>query len=283
MSEFDGNGQHLLDEEEFGDLVEERLEELGGVEELSRDGMEVRFRWHGRVVVSELEHFYRAYRRSPDQLGSILETLEGAVRSFAPDRGPELWDELEERVYPMIKPIAMLAEVAERGLPQLAFRPFLADLMICYVVDEPESVAYVNEDHLKAWQVLETTLHNTALDNLRKKTLQPGMAQVIGAGDQMLCIYATGDGYDAARILLGDVLAEWAALLPGRLVLGIPNRDFLIGFSDSDHEVLQRIALQVASDAQRLDYSLTDQLFTLNEGRLDLYGYDWSLGDERPV
>lgn len=88
----------LLDDEEFGDVVEERLEQLGGIEELSRDGMEIRFRWHGRAVVSELEHFYNAYRRSPEQLESILQSLEAAVRSFAPDRGQELWDELEDRV-----------------------------------------------------------------------------------------------------------------------------------------------------------------------------------------
>ncbi|KPL86809.1 DUF1444 family protein [Herpetosiphon geysericola] len=271
----------LLDQEEFGDVVEERLEQLGGIEELSREGMEIRFRWHGRAVVSELEHFYNAYRRSPAQLESILQSLEAAVRSFAPDRGQELWDELEDRIYPMIKPATMLLEVAERNLPQLVYRPFLADLIICYVIDEPESVAYINEEHLKTWGVLETTIYTKAVDNLRTKTLKPGMAQVVGEGNQMLFIYSTSDGYDASRILLTDVLNEWAALLPGNLVLGIPNRDFLIGFSDANPEILQRIAMQIAQDAYKLDYGLSDQLWTVKQGQILIYEYDWSSSERK--
>lgn len=280
MSEQNSIPPYLLDEEEFGDLVEERLEQLGGVEELSREGLEIHFRWHGRSVTSELEHFYNAYRRSPAQLESILESLEGAVRSFAPDRGPQLWDELEERIFPMLKPITMLAEVVERNLPQLVYRTFMADLIICYVIDEPESVAFVNEEHLKTWGVLETTLYTRAVDNLRTKTLQPGTAQVYGEGADMLLIYATLDGYDAARILLLDLMSEWAQIVPGRLVIGIPNRDFLIGFSDANPAILQRMALQIAQDAQRLDYGLTDQLWTVINGQIIPYEYDWMSSTE---
>ena len=280
MSEYNPE-MPLLDEEEFGDVVEERLEQLGGLEELSRDGMEVRFRWHGRSVVSELEHFYNAYRRSPAQLESILESLEAAVRSFAPDRGPQLWDELEDRIYPMIKPVEMLAEVAERNLPQLIYRPFMADLIVCYVIDEPESVAFVNEEHLKTWGVLETTLYTRAVDNLRIKTLKPGTAQVYGEGAEMLLIYAALDGYDAARILLSEIMTEWDAIVPGRLVIGIPNRDFLVGFSDANPAVLQRMALQIAQDATQRDYGLTDQLWTIVEGRLVPYEYDWMSSADR--
>jgi uncharacterized protein YtpQ (UPF0354 family) len=280
MSEYNSD-LPLLDEEEFGDVVEERLEQLGGLEELSRDGLEVRFRWHGRSVVSELEHFYHAYRRSPAQLESILESLEAAVRSFAPDRGPQLWDELEDRIYPMIKPLAMLAEVAERNLPQLVYRPFMADLIVCYVIDEPESVAFVNEEHLKTWGVLETTLYTRAVDNLRIKTLKPGTAQVYGEGAEMLFIYAALDGYDAARILLTEIMTEWDAIVPGRLVIGIPNRDFLVGFSDANPAILQRMALQIAQDATQRDYGLTDQLWTVVEGRLVPYEYDWMSSADR--
>ena len=274
-------GTPLMDEEEFGDVVEERLESLGGIEELSRDGMAVSFRWHGRSVVSELEHFYNAYRRSPAQLASILESLEAAVRSFAPDRGAQLWDELEDRIYPMLKPMTMLADVIERKLPQLVYRPFMADLIVCYVIDEPESVAFVNEEHLKTWGVIETTLYTRALDNLRVKTLKPGTAQVYGERDQMIFIYATHDGYDAVRILLSDIMTEWSGMVPGRLVLGIPNRDFLIGFSDANPEIMHRIALQIATDAQSLDYGLTDQLWTMVDGRLVPYEYDWTSSADR--
>ena len=41
MSELNSNAPQLMDEEEFGDLVEERMENLGDVEELAREGLEV--------------------------------------------------------------------------------------------------------------------------------------------------------------------------------------------------------------------------------------------------
>lgn len=270
----------LLDEDEFGDRVEERLEAIADLDEMTRSGLEIGFRYHSRPNVLELEHFFLAYRRSPAQLDSLLETIEQAVRSLAPDRSQQLWDELEDRIYPMLKPLETVAEVAERGLPPLIYQPFFEGLIMCYVIDERDSVAFINTEHLRAWGVLESTVHQQALDNLRRRTLQPDMLQVTGQGAQMLFIYATQDGYDAARILLTDLPGEWQQQIPGQLVLGIPMRDLLIGFSDADPAILQRIATQISQDASRLDYRLTDQLFTLVNGRLEPYSYDWTSSEQ---
>ena len=84
----------------------------------------------------------------------------------------------------------------------------------------------------------------------------------------------SSDGYDATRLLLSDVLVTWAHTLPGHLVIGIPNRDFLIGFSDANPDILERIAQQVQSDVAGREYGLTDQLFTLEAGEVREYVWE---------
>jgi uncharacterized protein YtpQ (UPF0354 family) len=96
----------------------------------------------------------------------------------------------------------------------------------------------------------------------------------VGTGDQQLFIFNSGDGYDASRLLLSEVLAEWARLLPGNLVIGIPNRDFLIAFSDANPDILRAVAAQVQSDAAQREYGLTDQLFTLVKGVVKEYSWE---------
>jgi uncharacterized protein YtpQ (UPF0354 family) len=168
----------------------------------------------------------------------------------------------------------MLAEVRERKLPMLAYREFLADLMIAYVIDEERSFAYINEDHLERWSISVQDLHDQALANLRRRTDEQVKYTTVGEGEQRLFIFNSGDGYDATRLLLAEVLAAWAREVPGHLVIGIPNRDFLIAFSDANSEILRGVAAQVQSDAAQREYGLTEQLFTLVDGVVKEYAWE---------
>jgi len=109
--------------------------------------------------------------------------------------------------------------------------------------------------------------------DLRRRTDDRVTYTTVGTGEQQLFIFNSGDGYDASRLLLAELLASWARDLPGHLVVGIPNRDFLIGFSDADPEILERVAQQIQADAAVREYGLTDQRFTLDGG--EVRGYEW--------
>ena len=168
----------------------------------------------------------------------------------------------------------MLVEVRERQLPMLAYREFLGDLIIAYVIDEDRSVAYINEDHLDRWEMSVQDIHERAIENLRQRTSGTVRYTTVGEGEQRLFIFNSGDGYDATRLLLSDVLAEWAREVPGHLVIGVPNRDFLIAFSDANPEILRAVSAQVQADAARREYALTEQLFTLVEGVVKVYVWE---------
>ena len=145
--------------EQFGAYMEKRLTLYDEVELLDREGMELRLRVNGADVAADLGNFFIAYKRDPAQIDVVVQTFARTLLGIQPDRDINDYAELAGRVYPILKPIEMLAEVRERKLPMLAYREFLADLMIAYVIDEERSFAYINEDHLERWKIGIVDLH----------------------------------------------------------------------------------------------------------------------------
>ncbi len=262
---------HTDQREEFARRIEELLTKIDLVEIRSRKGMDLQLRVHGVDTHINLENFFTTYHDAPGHLEAVVQTMLRTLEGFHPDRSPHSFDDLRERVFPMLKPIALLTTVRERQLPMLAYRPFLASLIIAYVIDEPGSVAFINEDHLETWQIRDHELHEQALLNLRQRTLNATDYTMVGEGDQQLFIFNSQDGYDATRILLPDLLEQWRTALPGNMVIGIPNRDFLIAFSDADRTILSNIVQQIERDATGQAYSLTSQVFTLAQGEIRIY------------
>jgi uncharacterized protein YtpQ (UPF0354 family) len=200
---------------------------------------------------------------------------QAAMHEFVPPLMPPAPNDAEPeallaRVMPMVKPLTLLNEVRERGLPMLAYRPLAGDLLVAYVLNEGNSAGYLNERHMRTWNVTEAELHERALANLRAKAWTP-YPGVLGAGKGALLILNSRDGYDAARVLLPELFAEFQARVPGTIVLGVPNRDFLIVFSDADRRVFAQVAAQIERDARAQPHSLTAQLFTYNDGQLVVY------------
>jgi uncharacterized protein YtpQ (UPF0354 family) len=281
MTNGNGNGRHTNGEEQpttmnagqFAVYIEKRLSIEDAIELLDRDGLRLQLRVNDAELTADLSNFYSAYARDPAQLDTIVRNFISATINLTPDREISDFAALADKIYPMLKPIALLVTVRERGLPMLAYREFLADLIITYVIHEQRSVAYINEDHLDRWSVDLQEVHAHAIANLRRRTHEQVDYVITGEGEQRIFIFNSGDGYDATRLLLADVLAAWARELPGHLVIGVPNRDFMIGFSDANPDILQRIAQQIQADAVAREYGITDQLFTLDAS--GIREYEW--------
>ncbi len=240
------------------------------VEVLDVDELTLHLRVRGREVTSELSSFYAAYRGAPEQLQAVWQTLTEALTTLPPDRTEDDPSVLLLRVMPMLKPIALLNQLREQKLPMLVYRPLVGELMVTYVIDEGQSVAFLNEVHLERWGVTEPLLWAQAVGNLRARPVHTP-AHVIGSGAGSLLIVNGGDGYDATRVLLPELFSGLAARIPGRIVIGVPNRDFLIAFSDADRRIFDQVRAQIETDARAQEHPLTDQLLTYNNGALALY------------
>lgn len=254
----------LMEADQFAAYMERRLSLYDDVLEVrERRGASLVVHARGHDVTVNLDRFYRVYAQDPAQLDAIVQTIVSVLTRDIPARDRSDFALLRERIFPMLKPIGLLAFVHDRNLPMLVYRPFLADLIITYVVDEPQSVAYINEQHLEQWGVSEREIHDLALRNLRRRTDEDAPYTMVGKDEQQLFIFNSNDGYDAARLLLTDILADWAKRVRGQLVIGVPNRDFLIALGDANPDVLRSVAAQIQIDAAQRDHGLTDRLFTL--------------------
>ena len=66
-------------------------------------------------------------------------------------------------------------------------------------------------------------------------------------------------------------MAKWAKRIPGRMLIGIPNRDFLIAFSNRNPAHVAAIAGQVRRDAVEQDHPLCADLLVWQDGRVREY------------
>lgn len=255
---------------EFTHYIRERLLQRDDITLLSQNDMELVLQIDDNPVRVSLEPLYDAYRQSSQTPDDAVAYLTRLIDSFSPAQLVTDFQQLRTTIFPMLKPIALLAAVRERHLPMLIYRPLLDELIISYVIDQQGSVSYINEQHLTEWKISPDVLHAQAITNLRERTEQTGFT-TLGEGSQRLFLSSSQDGYDATRLLLTEVLAGWQNLLPGRLVVSVPNRDLLLGFSDADPLTLQQLVRQIQID--RLDHpaGLTDQLYTLIDGSLTYY------------
>jgi uncharacterized protein YtpQ (UPF0354 family) len=225
---------------------------------------------NGRLQPFDLERLTAAYRQAPAELDVLLTNLVSAISAPPPERTLSDFERLRSRILPMLKPAGLLNEADRRGLPRPAARPFLAELIITYVIEEPQRLVYLNENHLERWAIGAQHLHEAALPNLQQRTIDRARFTISGDAAQPLIVASSGDAFDATRILLPELLENWQRHMPGNLLLAVPHRDLLLAFSDDDGDVVERIAAQVRRDAVTAN-GLTDRLFCLIDGELRVY------------
>lgn len=229
---------------------------------------------HDEPMRCKLDISYQAYLNSPHRLDDIVEAHLEALRSVPPPSPPPTEKQAAEALLPMLNRPELLEQTQQQDAPPPVHRPFVAGLIITYVFDFPHHRAYVNEDMVaKMMAGPETTfdmIHEYALHNLRLRTTSRDY-QTHGLYDKTMIVCETRDGYAATRVLLPDLMATWAERIPGRMLIGIPNRDFLIAFSDRDPAHIAAIAGQVRRDAAKRDHPLCADLLLWQNGRIREY------------
>jgi hypothetical protein len=224
----------------------------------------------GSSLRCNLATAYNAYRQSPDRLDDIVAAHLAALAKVPAVPAPPNAAELRTHLLPMLNQRSRLASLQQPGLPAPLHRTFPGNLVVTYVFDQPETMAYINSRMLEmagATALSVDELHVLAVENLRKRTNPKGW-EVHGVGDQRMIISKELDGYTACRVLLPELLDEWAGKVSGRLLLGIPNRDFLIGFGDRDPQHVATMVRQVRIDAGKMARPLTSSLLVWREGQL---------------
>jgi hypothetical protein len=227
-----------------------------------------------------------AYRDAPPDILSPIDESAPISGHRPPPEAPGApsgsaehdWASASDHVYPVLRPAGthgtMLAEIdaehlAQEGLKKHALPlidPGPAGLAIAYALREPAYDVLVNADHLLGWAVDADRLRETAMANLRAWSETAPWTDEID-GERRLLSSDTGEGSDAARILLPEVREHLAGECggPSRVLVGLPDRDLLLASSlmAGDGDFAGQFAAIVAEIAEEAHEPIDRGLFEL--------------------
>jgi uncharacterized protein YtpQ (UPF0354 family) len=178
--------------------------------------------------------------------------------------------ELRERLYPlMMDPV----QIQAKGQGQMVHGAIADGLHVIYGIEEPgDKIRYVTYQDLRDWGVSHAAVHITAVRNLERKTEGQRVTKLdVPEGGRPMFIWHLEDGYDAARILLTSWLDEFAEAVPGRLVLGVPHRNWLVAVGDGTPDLVQVVRRRVLAEHRAADFPVSPYLYTWTGERLERY------------
>jgi uncharacterized protein YtpQ (UPF0354 family) len=186
----------------------------------------------------------------------ILEALHLTQDASAPP-----WEEARGKLRVQL----MRAEHTLRA-PVITF-PFAGEVVVAIANDLPHAYSYVSPANLEQWKVTEELAYEQALSNLEEASA--GIQIHATEAPHRLLAIQTGDGYDAARLLLPAMRKLAIEHLGEPCYAAVPNRDFLIMWSRSNPEEFQTMVRgQVRQDFESRPYPLTSTVFVVTEAEV---------------
>jgi uncharacterized protein YtpQ (UPF0354 family) len=147
------------------------------------------------------------------------------------------------------------------------------DLVVAYAMAGGGFDVLVNGDHLSAWGVAAAAIRDAAFANLAAWSAAAPWS--VDETDRRCVISSdTGDGWDASRILLPDVMAHLERELGdagNRVLVGLPARHLLLAgrLNRDDPEFAPLFADFVLEYAGDSDEEIDRRVFELRDGRLE--------------
>lgn len=157
-----------------------------------------------------------------------------------------------------------------KGKRVLVTRPFIPGVLLAVVLNQKDGYGYVREEDREHWQISESMLYESALQNLDQITANAKLQGANGP-DKFLGIEEK-DGFDAARILVPWIRQEAAKVLGNPFYAAVSNRDFLIMWSKSNSFNFQQLARKnVRDDFNAQPYSLSPSVLQVwSDGRVEI-------------
>ena len=228
---------------------------------------------------------------APDVLAPIDESAPVSGHTVAPARpsgsiaeSPEHdWSAAAQIIFPALRPVGTqglrVADLSPEVLVADSGRPHSQPLVdegpcgipVVYALHAGGFDVIVNGDHLLSWGVDAAAIQDAALRNLAAWSAGAAWTDEV-SGERRLLSSDTGEGWDASRILLPEVLDRLASELGsvGRVLVGIPERHLLVAgtLRPGDNEFASLFAEFVVEQSGGADEPVDRRVFELSDGRL---------------
>ncbi|MCC9599009.1 hypothetical protein LOC67_00445 [Stieleria sp. JC731] len=197
-----------------------------------------------------------------DKFTQILRMLSSSTEAI-----PEQWDDARTRLRVQLVS-AKLTNIANA----ITF-PFADDVHSSLVIDSDGGYAYIRQADLDRWK--QTAIDAIEIGKQNIVASMPQLPMAVMPGDVRLAAIQTGDGYDAARILIPEIrqqiILELTGETNGEVFAAIPNRDFLIAWpTDTDPQVHSQLSETVALDAKRQSHPLSERILRITSDKIEL-------------
>jgi uncharacterized protein YtpQ (UPF0354 family) len=212
----------------------------------------------GQETPVSLQFASRHTEASPDVFSRIVARLIGDIREMGLDRVSDVdFAAAAPLLLPQVRSRAWLEAQGNFGDAALVHTPINDELVAVYVIDEQDTMVFVCRAHIRSWRKTAADVHNLALANLARLGLD-----VVRAASKAMqpVVLQTGDGLDAARVLLLEQDAD--------LLVAVPDRDTLWVGPEAGQDLAQLLAAMEAV-SERSAHPVSPQVWRLRAGRLE--------------
>jgi uncharacterized protein YtpQ (UPF0354 family) len=226
-----------------------------------------------RVDVLLAEPFAE-YESDPDRRDEIIGGIVEETRTRV-DEGIDAasFAEVEGDLMPVLKPRFELRTFDEEP----AATPFPADLSIVYGVDRERDFTIVTPADLERWGKSVEELHEIALDNLLRQTNKHEKLLCEPSSGSELCGWASGDGYDATRMIVPELRRQIERVYDGDPALyAVPAENIFVALPlalatrANTRPLLERRVEQDFATAK--EKPVSPELFVEQNGKLVVLG-----------
>jgi uncharacterized protein YtpQ (UPF0354 family) len=214
----------------------------------------------GQEVPVPLDPLFRRFTTFPGRFaGDVAALLEQVEANGLEHTEDHPLGDVATSILPQIRTKEWLRQhAAVFGPSSLVHRELTDELVVCYVIDGPACMTFVCQEHLCSWGLAEADLFHLSRRNLRQAA---GSAlPVPGPQDEGLLL-RSGDGFDAARVLLLDEERTEG------LLVALPERDLLwVGRERRDG--LARLMALTEEQSRRASHPLSPTVYRVARGKL---------------
>ncbi len=213
------------------------------------------------TIQLQLGDAYKQYTSDPDRQDEIVHGLvQQVVRQMDEGNKKRSFSEVQDQLMPMLKRRIDVSRIKDAP----AVRPF-DDLDVIYAVQGDHYFTVATKDDLDRWGKSAGQIDSLALANLEKATNKNQKLLCEPSGGQKLCGWASGDGYDATRMLVPGLRRQIVKELGGPAVYAVPLESVFVALTRNYAPVIKNRVLQEFTTGKN---PLSPELFEERNGQL---------------
>jgi len=208
-----------------------------------------------------LDEAYRRYQAAPEKKQEIVNGLvQQAVKQMKEGNSKRSFSEVRNQLMPLLKRKQVVDNVAKSP----AVTPFV-DLDVVYGVQRDHSFALVTKNDLDRWGKSVGEIGSLSRSNLERETNAKQKLLCEKSGSQKLCGWASGDGYDATRMLVPGLRRQIVKQLGGPAVYAVPLESVFVALTRNYAPLIKGKVLQQFTSGEN---PLSPDLFEERNGQL---------------